>query len=254
MDGMTKKTSKPVAKKTAVRKQAPGILALDIGGTGLKAAVIDDSGKMLSERLRIATPHPCPPALLVQLVGQLAEPLPAHNRISVGFPGVIRDGRVLTAANLGNDAWVNFDLASALSEKFGGQPTHVINDADMQGYGLITGQGLELVATLGTGIGTALFRNGELMPHMELAHHPIHKDKTYDQYLGDAEFKRVGKKRWNRRLSRALDLFHVLLHPDRIFLGGGNSRNVTLELTANVIVGSNDAGLAGGAALWRKPA
>jgi polyphosphate glucokinase len=118
---------------------------------------------------------------------------------------------------------------------------------------LISGAGLELVATLGTGIGTALFRNGELMPHMELAHHPIHKDKTYDQYLGDAEFKRVGKKRWNRRLSRALDLFQVLLHPDRIFLGGGNSRNVTLELTANVIVGSNDAGLAGGAALWRKP-
>jgi polyphosphate glucokinase len=249
-----KVAGKAVAKKATGKKVAgPGILSLDVGGTGLKVTVIDESGTMLHERVRVATPHPCPPAVLLKLVSEMAKQLPAFNRIAVGFPGVIRDGHVLTAANLGNDAWVNFDLATALSDTLGGYPAHVVNDADMQGYGLITGKGLEMVATLGTGVGTALFRDGQLMPHMELAHHPIKGDKTYDEYLGDVELKRIGKKRWNKRLERALKLFDVLLHPDRIFLGGGNSRLVTIELASHIVIGSNEAGIEGGAALWRKP-
>jgi polyphosphate glucokinase len=245
--------AKPAAKKSSPkRRSVPGILSLDVGGTALKLTVIDERGNELHERLRVATPRPCPPALLLKLVREMAQALPAYDRIAVGFPGVIRDGHVLTAANLGNDAWVNFDLATALSETLGGHPVRVVNDADMQGYGLITGKGLEMVATLGTGVGTALFREGELMPHMELAHHPIKNDKTYDEYLGDAELKRIGKKRWNKRLERALKLFDVLLHPDRIFLGGGNSRLVTLDLATHIVIGSNEAGVEGGAALWRK--
>jgi polyphosphate glucokinase len=230
----------------------PGILAIDIGGTGLKATVVNDRGHMMAERIRVPTPHPCPPELLLATVKQMIADLPAFDRISVGFPGVIRNGHVLTAANLDTSLWAGFGLAKAISKSLGGKPVKLINDADMQGLALISGRGLEFVMTLGTGVGTGLYHNGELMPHMELAHHPIRKDKTYDEYLGDAARKAIGRKQWNRRLQRALLLVDVLLHPDRIFLGGGNSMRVDLKLDAHVAIGSNDAGLEGGAALWKK--
>lgn len=230
----------------------PGILAVDIGGSGLKAAVIDSRGGMISERLRVPTPHPCPPELLLDSVVALVAPLPGYDRISIGFPGVVRYGRVLTAPNLDTALWAGFPLAEALSDKLGGKPARLINDADMQGYGLIAGSGLELVITLGTGFGSALFREGELMPHMELAHHPLHKRKTYNEYLGAAELERVGQKRWNRRLERTLTVLETLLHPDHIFIGGGNARHVSLALPQSISLGSNAAGLEGGAALWRR--
>lgn len=229
----------------------PGILAIDIGGTGLKATVVNDRGDMVAERVRVPTPHPCPPKLLVSTVEKMIETLPAFDRISIGFPGVVRGGRVLTAPNLDTSLWAGFELAKAISRIAGGKPAKLLNDADMQGLALITGRGIEFVMTLGTGVGTSLFRDGELMPHMELAHHPIHKDKTYDEYLGDAVLKSIGKKQWNRRLKRALGLVDILLTPDRIFLGGGNSLRVELDLDQHVKIGSNDAGLQGGAALWK---
>jgi polyphosphate glucokinase len=229
----------------------PGILAIDIGGTGLKAAVINERGRMLTERVRVPTPHPCPPKILVDTVKRMAAELPAFDRISVGFPGVVRDGRVLTAPNLDTSLWAGFRLGAAISRAFGGKPTRVLNDADMQGLALISGRGLEFVMTLGTGVGTALYRDGELMPHMELAHHPIHKDRTYDQYLGEATRKSIGKKRWNRRVHRALELVDMLFNPDRIFIGGGNSARLDLPSDRHIAIGSNDAGLEGGAALWR---
>jgi polyphosphate glucokinase len=229
----------------------PGILAIDIGGTGLKAAVINERGRMLTERVRVPTPHPCPPKILVDTVKRMAAELPAFDRISVGFPGVVRDGRVLTAPNLDTSLWAGFRLGAAISRAFGGKPTRLLNDADMQGLALISGRGLEFVMTLGTGVGTALYRDGELMPHMELAHHPIHKDKTYDQYLGEATRRSIGKKRWNRRVHRALELVDMLFNPDRIFIGGGNSARLDLPSDRHIAIGSNDAGLEGGAALWR---
>jgi polyphosphate glucokinase len=232
----------------------PGILAIDIGGTGLKATVVDEKGNMLAERVRVPTPHPCPPELLVSTVAKMVKLLPSYNRISIGFPGVVRDGKVLTAPNLDTKLWAGFPLVDAMSKALGGLPARLLNDADMQGLALISGHGLEFVMTLGTGVGTSLYRNGELMPHMELAHHPIHKSKTYDEYLGDAEFKSIGKKRWNKRLQVALSLVDMLLVPDRIYIGGGNARNVTLELDQHISTGSNDAGLEGGAALWRDTA
>jgi polyphosphate glucokinase len=230
----------------------PGILAIDIGGTGLKAAVLDDLGSMRSERVRVETPHPCPPALLVDMVVALVKDLSAYDRISIGFPGVIRDRKVLTAPHLDTELWAGFPLAEQLSKKLGGHPSKIINDAEMQGLALIKGKGLELAITLGTGVGTALFRDGEVMPHMELAHHPMRHGKTYDELLGDAAYQDAGKKRWNKRLRRALVLLDVLLHPDRVILGGGNSRHVdTDDLPASVSIGSNAAGIEGGAALWK---
>ncbi len=228
-----------------------GILAIDIGGLSIKVAVLDARGNLLTERTRMPTPHPCPPELLINIVESMVQTLPAYDRISIGFPGVIRQGRILTAANLQSAQWFGFDLARALSETLGGYPARIVNDADMIGLSLNEGAGLELVVTLGTGVGTALFRDGELMPHMELAHHPITTGQTYDQYLGDAELKRIGRLHWNDRLGHALGLLNVLFHPDRIILSGGNARNVDLELTANVRIVPDVMGIRGGAALWQ---
>lgn len=237
----------------ANEKSASGILAIDVGGTGLKAAVIDDAGKMLTERARVPTPHPCPPATLVEAVAGMAATFPSFDRISIGFPGVVRNGQVLTAPNLGTEDWQGFGLAEALSKRLGGHPAKLINDAEMQGLAIVSGKGLEMVLTLGTGAGTALFRDGDLMPHMELAHHPIHADKTYDEYLGNAAFEAEGKKHWSHRVLKAIDLLYVLLHYDRLYLGGGNAKHIEGELPQNVTIASNEAGLEGGAGLWRKP-
>jgi polyphosphate glucokinase len=235
-----------------MKKQQAGILSIDVGGSHLKADVLDENGKSAAERVRVPTPKPCPPDVLVKLVTEMVTGLPPFDRISIGFPGVIRRGKVMTAANLGNDIWVGYPLERALSQALGGYPAKLINDADMQGFGLIKGKGLEFVVTLGTGMGTGLFLDGQLMPHMELAHHPLKKGKTYEQLLGNAAYEDAGKKKWNKRLHMALRTMNTLLSPDHIYLGGGNADYVDPDgLPENVSIGDNKAGIVGGVALWR---
>ena len=164
---------------------APATLAIDIGGTGLKATVLDPAGRMLHERLRIPTAYPLRPEGLIASLRELVEPLPLCDRVSAGFPGVVRDGRVLSAphfvtvAGPGSRvdrelerAWSGFDLAGALATAFG-LPARVLNDADLQGLDVIQGEGSEVVITLGTGFGTAFFERGHLGPHFEFAHHLV---------------------------------------------------------------------------------
>jgi polyphosphate glucokinase len=232
------------------------ILSIDIGGTGLKASVVNDKGKMLAPRQRVETPHPCPPPVLLKAITGLVKPLPAFARISIAFPGVVRDGKVLTAPNLGTADWAGFPLAAALSQRLGKKPAKLLNDAEVQGFAIVKGQGLELVLTLGTGCGTALFRDGELMPHMELGQHPAHGNDTYDEYIGNRAKDNVGHRRWNKRVGRAIEQLDTLLHFDQLHIGGGNARHLKIELPANARIESNDAGIEGGAALWRskKPA
>lgn len=228
---------------------APITLALDIGGTGLKATVLDAQGRMLVDRVRVNTPAPAPPRVMVHALVQLVKPLPAYDRISVGFPGVIRRGRVLTAPHFGNDVWKNFPLADTLRRRLG-KPARVLNDADVQGYGAVKGRGLEFVITLGTGMGSALFRDGELMPHMEFAQFPFRKHKTFNDYVGDAARKAFGAQKWNTHVARVIEAFRVLLNFDVLYVGGGNARRVTLELPADVKLVSNEDGLTGGMKLW----
>jgi polyphosphate glucokinase len=237
--------------KVSKRSQAGNVLSIDIGGTGLKAAIVDMSGKLLTERVRIPTPAPCPPPSLLNSIAQLVGSLPAHQHIAAGFPGVVRGDRVVTAPHFGTRHWAGFDLAGALSQRLGG-PCLLINDAEMQGLAAIKGKGLELMLTLGTGAGTGLFRDGEIMPHMELAHHPVHEDKTYDEYIGDAARKKAGKKRWNKRVANVIAILQTLLNYDHLYIGGGNSRHVTLKLPKTVSLVSNDAGIEGGGLLWSR--
>jgi len=228
------------------------ILAIDVGGTGLKLAIVDLKGKLLSEHLRVPTPHPSTPAALIKTLVPLAGSLGAFDCISIGFPGVVRGTHVLTAPNLGTELWAGYDLAGTLSRKLGGKPARIANDADIQGLAIVKGKGLEFVMTLGTGIGTSLFRDGELMPHMELAHMPAADGKDFDGYIGDKVLKKIGRKRWNKRVAKMLPYFFTLLHYDHLYLGGGNAHKLTIELPPKSSTVSNIAGLKGGAALWRK--
>ena len=226
----------------------PLTLAIDIGGTGLKTEIVDAQGKPVSDRKRVPTPHPAPPAQVMDAFAEMVSGLPAFDRISAGFPGVVRNGKILTAPHLGTEDWQGFDLAGALSQRFG-HPARVLNDAEVQGFGVMTGTGLEMVLTLGTGAGTAMFRNGVLMPHLELSQHPIRNDMTYDEYIGNAALEDKGVEHWNKRIERVLGILFVLTHFDTLHLGGGNAVKVK-KLPPNVIVGSNDAGLTGGVKLW----
>ncbi len=232
-----------------INTQSLRTLAIDVGGTGLKSSVLDARGMMMTDRVRMDTPHPCPPKAIVEALGELVAPLPAFDRVSVGFPGYVRHDKVLTAPEFGNDLWHGFDLAKALKAKFG-KPVHVLNDADMQGLAAIGGRGIELAVTLGTGVGTALFRYGELSPHLELARHPVHGRKNYNEYIGDKALKKIGKKRWNERVQRVLKILNDHLLPDKVYIGGGNSRHITFELDSHVHLISNEDGILGGFMAW----
>jgi polyphosphate glucokinase len=227
------------------------ILAIDIGGTGLKAAILNDDGDMLTDRERVETPHPCKPDELVEALVKLVEPLSGFDCVSVGFPGVVRNGKIITAPNLGTKELEGFDLAGALRDRLN-TPVRVINDADMQGFGAIEGKGLEMVITLGTGFGSALFMDGRLAPHLEIAHLPFRKEKTYDQQIGDKARKKVGKKKWNRRVKSAIDTLRILTHFDKLYIGGGNAERIKFKLDPDVKLISNECGVKGGAWLWRE--
>ena len=183
--------------------------------------------------------------VLTGLVGSLGP----FQRISIGFPGVVRGGRVLTAPNLGTEAWHDFPLAKALAERLGA-PARLANDATVQGLGVIAGHGLECVITLGTGMGFALFEDGMPGPHLELSQHPVRGRKTYDQYIGNAALRAVGRKRWNRRVRTAIGHIATLTSFDVLYIGGGNSRHVQGDLPDKVRIVSNEAGITGGIRLW----
>jgi len=227
----------------------PITLALDIGGTGLKAGRLDARGEIIGERLRVATPHPSPPAVIVPALVGMASTLGAFDRVSTGFPGVVRGGRVLTAPNLGTKEWAGFDLAGALAERLG-RPVRVENDATVQGLGVISGRGLECVITLGTGFGFALYEDGRVGPHLELSQHICRGKKTYDEYLGIAALKRVGPKRWKRRVQRMLLQLRVLTNFDMLYIGGGDAQQIDFPLPADARIVSNQAGITGGVRLW----
>jgi polyphosphate glucokinase len=247
-------TTKAATKAQSASKRGPFTLAIDVGGTGLKASVLDVAGQMTTERVRIETPHPCTPTLLVDGLATLAEQLRAQgqrwDRISVGFPGLVRHGVVVTAPNLGNEAFGGFDLKTALEQRLGA-PCRAVNDADMQGLAVVQGKGVEMVCTLGTGFGTALFMDGRLQVHLEIAHLPFRKDETYDQQLGDRALKEIGKKKWLRRVAEALGHMHTLTNFDALYLGGGNARHLDkASLPPKATVVDNSAGILGGIRLW----
>lgn len=212
--------------------------------------MLDRHGRMASDRIRVPTPDDAPPRVLIAALDELVADLPAFDRVSVGFPGVVRDGRILTAHNLGTDAWRGYRLADVLARRWH-KPVRVANDADVQGLGVVRGKGIEMVITLGTGFGSALFEHGRLLPHLEFAHHPVTGGRTYEEYLGDAALETIGRRHWSRRVKRAIARLRALVTFDRLYIGGGNARFIRFTPDRDVRVVSNRAGILGGIALWR---
>ncbi len=241
---------------------APLTLAVDVGGSGLKAIVLSPDGQTQSERSRRETPYPCTPSVLLDELTALAVTQPAHDRVSVGFPGAIRRGRVrevpaFSRRGPGKDPdpelvglWTGFELEAALEQRFA-KPVRVANDADVQGCAVITGHGMELVITLGTGVGCAVFFDGTLLPHVELSHGRFGPGQSIEVACGDNARQQVGKEMWRERVMDALDAFEAMVLPDHLYIGGGNAKKLNQdEIGPNRTLVPNISGLLGGIALW----
>lgn len=237
-------------------------LAIDIGGSGIKGSVLDPQGVLLVDRVRTDTPYPCPPERLVATIADLVRELPHAHRASVGFPGLVRDGRVLGVPSLTRSSydgdtdpdlvaqWYGFDLGHAIAHELN-LPTLIVNDADMQGCAVIEGRGMEFVVTLGTGVGTAIFNEGHLLPHLELSHVPFDDQMSIDIAIGNVERKRIGKKKWIKRVRQALQYFDEAVVYDRLYVGGGNAKLLEpSDVGPRGKIVPNTAGVIGGVRLW----
>lgn len=225
-------------------------LAIDIGGSRIKATVIDERGEMLTPYQKTETPEMANPDDTITAIKTLIKDFPAFDKISIGFPGYVRDGVVKTAPNLDNKAWKDYDLSNAIAKEFK-KPVRLANDADFQGLAVISNKGLEMVITLGTGFGTALFMDGKLLPHLELAHLPVRKGRDYDAFIGDKALLKDGLEKWNLKMKEVLKTFKTVINYDRLYLSGGNAKKLNFKLDDNIKVVSNKDGIKGGAFLWR---
>jgi polyphosphate glucokinase len=237
-------------------------LSLDCGGSGIKGSVLDAEGSLLAPRLRIKTPYPLPPERFVWVLQEIAGQMPGFDRVTVGMPGMIRRGVVVSTPHYPNlhgpythkdpeldRKWRNWDVTAALNEVFV-KPVRVLNDAEVQGAAVIERRGLEVVFTLGTGLGCAVYDNGRLAPHLELSHAPVRKGRTYDTWMGKAQLKSVGPKKWSRRILATVDGLRPVFAWDRLYVGGGNAKKLTLSLGDDVTIVPNLAGILGGVRVW----
>lgn len=224
-------------------------LCIDIGGSGLKAILVDAAGNALTERVRVETPRPATPDAVLPLLVELAQKLGEFDRISVGFPGVVVEGTTKTAPNL-DESWADFPLTERLTERLG-KPARAANDAGVQGLSVIEGRGVEAVITLGTGMGFGLYVDGRYVPNIELAHHPLRAGKTYEQRVGNRARKKLGKKRWNKRVREVIATMVPIFNFRRLYVGGGNAKHLDRAALPEIVsVIDNVAGLLGGIRLW----
>lgn len=238
------------------------VLGIDIGGSGIKGAIVNTTlGEFASERYRIPTPRPAKPAAVLEAVNQIVRHFNYRGPMGVGFPGVVVDGVVMTAANIHED-WINFPGAARLSEATGCEVT-VLNDADAAGTAEMyfgagrDRRGVVMIFTLGTGIGSVLFVDGRMVPNLELGHVylPGHgRDAEY--YASDRARKKqdLSWKAWAQRLNVYFGHIEMLFSPQLIIIGGGVSKKhkkflKRLELRAEVVPARlrNQAGIIGAA-------
>jgi polyphosphate glucokinase len=225
------------------------ILSIDIGGSHIKGTILNQKGELQKDYEKVVTPNPASPDNVIKSIKTLVKDFPKFDRISVGFPGFVKNGVVKTAPNLNTALWADVDFAKRLGEELG-KTAQVVNDADMQGLGVVKGKGLELVITLGTGFGTALLYNGNLLPHLEFSHQPFGKSKSYDKYIGECAIEKEGLKKWNRRMQKVFEVLKTVFNYDYLYIGGGNSDKLTFKLDKNMKIVSNADGIKGGSRLW----
>jgi polyphosphate glucokinase len=244
--------ARPARRRSGARPSR-GIrtLSIDIGGSHIKAMVLDAAGRPVSGRVRMRTPDPSTPMAVMRVIHALTRELARFDRVSVGFPGVVESGLVRTAANL-HPRWRGVNVQRLLRQALR-RPVRVANDADVQGLGVVKGRGTELVITLGTGMGSALFVDGRLVPNLEFGHHPFRNGKTYEELIGERPLLRVGRRRWRRRVGAAIETLRHAFNPRTIYVGGGNAR-LLRSVPEGVKVVSNVSGILGGIRLWEDAA
>lgn len=236
------------------------ILGIDIGGTGVKGAPVDtERGVLLEERLRLLTPQPSTPYAVADVVTQIVRHFNWTGEIGVGYPGVVKHGYTMTAANV-DPGWIKLD-AKTLLETATRCKTTIVNDADAAGiaemqFGAGRGNtGVVIMITLGTGIGTAIFSNGQLVPNTEFGHIQIRgKDAEHRASERARVKKKLSWKEWAERLNEYLIYMENLFWPDLFILGGGASKNhekfvpyFTLETPVTPAQMLNEAGIVGAA-------
>jgi len=241
------------------------ILGIDIGGSGIKGAPIDtEVGVLLAPRHRLPTPEPSKPKAIAAMVADIARQFNWHGPVGCGFPAVVRNGLVLTAANI-HKKWIGTDSAELFSNATS-CPVVVVNDADAAGLAEMTfgagraEQGVVLIVTIGTGLGTALFTGGRLLPNTELGHIEI-RGLDAEARASDATRKRdtLSWEQWGERFNEYLNRLEKLIWPDLIILGGGVSKEfdrfrTLLTVQAQVVPAQflNEAGMVGAALAAQK--
>lgn len=242
---------------------------IDIGGSGIKGAPVDlKKGELAADRLRIPTPQPSTPDAVADTVAELlgAFDIDADMPVGVTFPAVIQHGVALTAANV-DKAWIGTDVDALLGERTG-HDVFVVNDADAAGIAEMAfgagrkRDGVVIMTTLGTGVGTALFMDGELVPNTELGHLPIKRDvEDYEKYMADSirDREELDWAAWAERLQEYYALLEFLFNPDLIIVGGGVSKKhekflPLLDLRTEIVPAEtrNEAGIIGAASLARR--
>jgi polyphosphate glucokinase len=236
------------------------ILGIDIGGSGMKGAPVDaDTGKLLADRYRLLTPKSAKPEPMAKVVKDIAVQFNWHSTIGCGFPAVIRNGVAESAANI-NQKWIGTNVAQLFSEATG-CPVHVVNDADAAGLAEVTfgaGQGVKgvvMMITIGTGLGSALFIDGKLVPNTELGHIEVECDDAELNASDEARKRQdLSWKKWAKRLDKYLNTLEKLVSPDLMILGGGAVKKqenfmplLTIRTRVIPAVMGNDAGIIGAA-------
>jgi polyphosphate glucokinase len=226
------------------------ILAIDIGGSHIKGTILNPQGEQQTDYKKFVTPPHASSAGVIGIIEQIVRDMPAYEKVSVGFPGYVRNGVVYTAPNLFTSNWESVPLGQLVADALK-KPVRLVNDADQLGLGVVSGKGFELAVTLGTGFGTAVLIDGYLLPHLELAHHPISKGRDYDAYIGAKALEDIGKKKWNKRMEKVFQTIKTVFNYDRLYVGGGNVGKLEGPLAPNIHCFSNLDGIKGGAKLWQ---
>jgi polyphosphate glucokinase len=248
----------PVRRRPARRPLR--VLGIDIGGTGIKGAPVDTRrGVLLDRRHRILTPKPATPEAVVDVVVDIVDHFKWKGAVGVTFPGVVKRGVTLTAVNL-DPHWIGLDADALFTDKLG-LAVHLINDADAAGLAEMKfgagkdHKGVVVLVTLGTGLGTAVFLDGKLLPNTELGHIEMHGK---DAELQAAERIRIQQnlswKKWAKRLDDYLGRIEFYLRPDLVILGGGASQDAErfiprLDRATEIVPAAllNEAGIVGAA-------
>ena len=244
----------------ATRPGKDHIFGIDIGGTGIKGALVDvKAGKLAGPRARLSTPHPATPAAVAETVGEILKQIDSDGPVGLTLPAVVRGGTVETAANI-DASWIGVDAVDLFS-RASGRLVAVVNDADAAGLAEVrfgagrSVPGVIAVITLGTGIGSAILVDGTLVPNTEFGHLPLHHGDA-ENWAAESvrEHDELSWKQYARRLQSYLDLVQRLLWPQLIIIGGGVSASAQeylpkIELRTPIVPAQllNDAGIIGAA-------